>query len=138
MPPGFAPVTALVIRADRDGLSVRGLGDTLSRFQQDDDVYQHEFASHGYLLLKGMADTAGAGEEHPSTLQAEGSMDPDLKNHLQARYLTALRCPDESLPEGPYIVIGRNVHQAWRVYPDTLSAFVTSVVPNDDASNAEQ
>ena len=34
------------------------------------------------------------------------------------------------LPPGPYFLQSQNIHQAWRLYPDELDAFVMSVVPD--------
>jgi hypothetical protein len=34
-----------------------------------------------------------------------------------------------SLPSGPYFVVGGALHQAWRLHPDPLGAFVDGVVP---------
>jgi hypothetical protein len=41
--------------------------------------------------------------------------------------------PDASerlIPPGPYFMVGGGLHQAWRIYPDKLNAFMTTVVPN--------
>lgn len=36
------------------------------------------------------------------------------------------------LPQGPYFASRQGLHQAWRLYEDSLAAFVSSVIPSDD------
>ncbi|KAK3948138.1 amidase signature domain-containing protein [Pseudoneurospora amorphoporcata] len=38
---------------------------------------------------------------------------------------------DDDLPSGPYFLSGPNLHQAYRLYPDTQDAFVHGMIPND-------
>lgn len=38
---------------------------------------------------------------------------------------------DNLLPSGPYFLSGPNLHQAYRLYPDTQDAFVYGMIPND-------
>lgn len=45
---------------------------------------------------------------------------------------TKLITLNEILREGPYFALGQRLHQAWRLYPDVLSAFATAVIPNDE------
>ncbi|KAI1109788.1 putative amidase [Nemania sp. NC0429] len=35
------------------------------------------------------------------------------------------------LPSGPYFLHGSNIHQAWRLYPDELDAFIFGLIPDD-------
>ncbi len=35
-------------------------------------------------------------------------------------------------PEGPYFLLGNQLHQAWRLYPDTLDSFVTTIISSQD------
>lgn len=35
------------------------------------------------------------------------------------------------LPSGPYFLQGRNLHQAWKLYDDSLGAFIQTVVPDN-------
>lgn len=34
-----------------------------------------------------------------------------------------------NLPSGPYFVRGQSIHQAWRLYEDSLDAFVIPIIP---------
>ncbi|EGZ71764.1 hypothetical protein NEUTE2DRAFT_110688 [Neurospora tetrasperma FGSC 2509] len=38
---------------------------------------------------------------------------------------------DDNLPSGPYFLSGPNLHQAYRLYPDTQDAFIYGMIPND-------
>lgn len=60
-------------------------------------------------------------------------MASDIASYLDDRS-TILLASNSSLPEGPYFACGRAIHQAWRLRPDRLSAFVTRVVPDDGDS----
>ena len=41
------------------------------------------------------------------------------------------------LPSGPYFLQGKNIHQAWRLYDDSLGAFIQTVIP-DNAMNPKR
>lgn len=38
------------------------------------------------------------------------------------------------LPSGPYFLEGKNIHQAWKLYDDSLGAFIQTVVPDNVTS----
>lgn len=39
-----------------------------------------------------------------------------------------------SLPQGPYFIHGKSIHQAWKLYEDNLDAFVVPTIPDDVAN----
>ena len=96
-------------------------------FSDNDDVFAQEFTTGGLLLLQtdphrvdigpAIADVQSYLEERSSTLVLPSTL------VLQGDTI------DEALPEGPYIVVGNQLHQTWRLYEDSLEAFVSSTVP---------
>jgi hypothetical protein len=95
------------------------IGDTLSRFQAIDDVYSPAFDD--VLVLQ----TWGPSVDSDSSWQSFKSSlfnDTEYLEHKSA---------DDLLPEGPYFLNSQSIHQAWRLYDDTLDAFVVPVVPED-------
>ena len=48
--------------------------------------------------------------------------------HLRDDTHTRARAVSD-LPAGPYILHGPNLHQAWKIYLDTLDAFAFGVYP---------
>ncbi len=55
---------------------------------------------------------------------SEGGLDHERKVILQ-------KVDDVStLPEGPYFVQGKELHQAWRMYTDELDAFTSAISPD--------
>lgn len=89
------------------------------RFAAEDDVFNDKFTFGGYLLVQ---------HKHPQI--NEVGVASDIASYLDGRS-TILLQSNSSLPEGPYFTCGREIHQAWRLHPDRLSAFVTGVVPED-------
>jgi hypothetical protein len=54
---------------------------------------------------------------------------------------TALSLVEDTLqllPAGPYFLCGGVIHQAWRLYPDELDAFVFPVVPSHEGNGSNQ
>ena len=39
-----------------------------------------------------------------------------------------------TIPDGPYFMIGNELHQAWRLYPDHLDAFASTITSSEDDS----
>ena len=83
-----------------------------------DDVFNQHFTVGGYLIVQDL-------DEKPHE-----TLPQDLLDFLRTKSLTLLTLK-ASLAEGPYIALGKCLHQAWRLYPDILSAFATVVIPDD-------
>ena len=98
--------------------------ETFDVFLKEDDVFQDAFTENGFLVIKTNARNL--------TIK-----DPPkyVEEYLNSRLLTpvCLHVHDaDELPLGPYFILDGNIHQAWRLYPDNLSAFSTAVIPDDD------
>lgn len=85
----------------------------LDLFQQADDVYSPEFA-HSVVIT-------GSLEE----------LDHGRSTLLSQHFSTVYTSDALNLPPGPYFLHGTNIHQAWRLYPDYLDAFIFGVLPEN-------
>ncbi|KAJ6006803.1 hypothetical protein N7451_004747 [Penicillium sp. IBT 35674x] len=85
----------------------------LNLFQRVDDVYKEEFSNS--VVLTGSPEELTIGQ---STLVAQ---------NFSAVYTSSAL----DLPPGPYFLHGSNIHQAWRLYPDYLDAFIFGVLPEN-------
>lgn len=60
----------------------------------------------------------------------------DVQDYLKIRSSTLLFVDKSEgkdvLPQGPYFASRQGLHQVWRLYEDSLAAFVSSVIPSDD------
>jgi len=117
-PPNDSPAPVVVVTLNNAPITLAAIHDKFAKFEAEDDVFTSEFTTGGYLIV-----------QQPSN-QSAGTLPTDLKRYLHAKS-TKLLTLDELLPEGPYLALGHHLHQAWRLYPDTLSAFAVAVVPDD-------
>jgi hypothetical protein len=106
---------------------------TLDRYINEDDVCTEEFT--GIIVVKPTAEDGG-GSSLASAPRTEHSFSPSFSAiyHLanDGHESSPLhRLGAKELPSGPYFLSGRNLHQAWRLYPDDLHAFVFGMIPND-------
>jgi hypothetical protein len=90
----------------------------LSAFSKADDVYSPAFDD--ILLLQSV-------RESPSQALISRL---NQNRRFSSVYTLVVQSQDELLPSGPYFVGEDGIHQAWRLYPDTLGAFITTVVPD--------
>jgi hypothetical protein len=90
----------------------------LSTFSEADDVYSPAF--HDILLLQSF-------RESPSQALISSLNQNQLFSPV---YTSVVQSQEELLPSGPYFVGEDGIHQAWLLYPDTLGAFVTTVIPD--------
>ena len=109
---------AIVFATTDENLNDTTIAARLSTFSKVDDVYSPAFDN--ILLLQSVG-------ESPS--QAPLSR-INRNRRFNSVYTSVVQSQDEFLPSGPYFVVEDGIHQAWRLYPDTLGAFVTTVVPN--------
>lgn len=101
-------------------ISLDFIKSTLSHFEAEDDVFNEHFTIGGFLII-----------QHSSERQPSLVLPDDVADYLISRSLLILTL-DISLPEGPYFILGQRLHQAWRLYLDSLSAFATAVLPADE------
>jgi hypothetical protein len=95
----------------------------LRAFEAEDDVFSVQFSHGGIIYIQCFQETQNA-----------TNVAPAAQEYLDKRESKLLLGSKETtkLPEGPYLVDGSGVHQAWRLYPDILEAFVTAVVPSQN------
>lgn len=96
----------------------------LSNLAAHDDVFNPSFVDGGVLLPYNV---------HPG--QSKQTISQTLDHLLASKSARILWIEDSTivdLPEGPYFLQGKNLHQAWRLYSDEFSSFTAGVVPNDD------
>lgn len=93
-------------------------------FELLDDVFDRAFTIGAIFYAKNAAPTIGA-------------RSASLQQYLDQKSSELILNEDalSSLPSGPYILQGDQFHQAWRLFPDVLGSFVTSMVPDDSDDN---
>ncbi|KAL8833578.1 MAG: hypothetical protein Q9170_004193 [Blastenia crenularia] len=121
--PVSSPAPAVVVSLADAPISLRLIKNTFSRFEAEDDVFNEHFTTGGFLILQNFS------KQQPSPV-----LPGDVTDYLNATSTTILTL-DISLPEGPYFVLGQRLHQAWRLYRDSLSAFATAVLPVDEGES---
>jgi hypothetical protein len=114
----LATQPAVLFAATDENLNDTTIATQLSTFSEIDDVYSSTFDN--ILLLQSV------GESPSQALLSR----INRNQRFNSVYTSVVQSQDELLPSGPYFVVKDGIHQAWRLYPDTLGAFVTTVVPN--------
>ncbi len=127
-------VPATVLHHDHHVLTLAAVQDSLTQFSKLDDVFQPGFAQDAFLLVQTRppCGTSQFGFEARPT-DHDGCIPIELVKYLKSKSLVPVLLADLLVPEGPYFIVGRELHQAWRLYPDHLGAFATTVVPDDMA-----
>ncbi|KAM5460203.1 hypothetical protein MferCBS49748_007745 [Microsporum ferrugineum] len=139
LPACSSTVVPAVVLHDQPGkLSSKTIQETFDRFLDIDDVFQEAFTKDAFLILPkpigGQSVKIGnATLNHISSgCLSLDALPAELASYLKSRSLVMCVLDEElDLPEGPYFIVGQNLHQAWRLYPDTLGAFSTTIVPDD-------
>ncbi|KAF1954360.1 amidase signature enzyme [Byssothecium circinans] len=111
------PAPGVVITLGPEQLFLDAIKKKLSRFETEDDVFTSHFTTGCCLMVYITS---------PVTVVPN-----DIKDYLEAK-LTILVILPNPLPEGPYFTLGQHVHHAWRLYPDNLSAFSSTVMLDDE------
>jgi hypothetical protein len=129
-------------------LSLDTVRDTFDRFLQTDDVFQKSFTKNSFLLVAPPPPIPPPKDSEKYRLRSYVScttvesldqrVPPDLAEYLESRSLILRFLDDLAVPEGPYFVADRQLHQAWRLYPDHLGAFSNTVIPNDAESSGRR
>ena len=72
------------------------------------------------------------------TIEAENILSSDRTGSWSPSIIYNLKDDSdyEEVAEGPYFLVGDELHEAWRLYPDYLDSFMTTVVPDVDKSGA--
>ncbi|KAG6019069.1 hypothetical protein E4U41_003415, partial [Claviceps citrina] len=99
---------------------------TLRLFDFYDDVFNPEF---GNVLIEKPGRGDGAGRMAAMAV-GEGKSVMHLRRDTAGASKSKSKRSVSDLAAGPYILHGPNVHQAWRIYNDTLDAFASGVYPD--------
>ncbi|KAG6006161.1 hypothetical protein E4U21_007271 [Claviceps maximensis] len=99
---------------------------TLRLFDFYDDVFNPDFGSVLIEKPGGSSSSAAA-----SVIDGKSVM------HLRKDTTTAraVKRSVSDMPAGPYILHGANIHQAWRIYNDSMDAFACGVYPDNVDEN---
>jgi len=95
----------------------------IQQFTIIDDVYTTDF--HDFLVVQ---------VPHEVELNLEELTDDfGCLTKLEFRRVLCSTVDSEEnlLPSGPYFLQGQNLHQAWKLYDDSLGAFIQTVVPDN-------
>lgn len=106
--PATTIIPVVVLTSDLLGSYAQKLRD----FEKD-DVYSAAFSQTLIILCQDA-------ESNPAQ--------PSLEAFSPVYYANVNSTSDEILP-GPYFLYGSDIHQAWRLYPDHLDAFIFGVIP---------
>ncbi|KAI0103174.1 amidase signature domain-containing protein [Nemania sp. FL0031] len=133
----FSVIPLVVIHNHSNDLSANLIESSISRFNEEDDVFHDDFAIGGYILIHLTGDSspseAHTGETEKTLPTVSDYSCPDsLTELLRERSLQLLVTKGPySIPEGPYFIKNQSIHQAWRLFPDRLAAFTAAVIPDD-------
>lgn len=113
-------ILPVVLVSDLTGENtIQEINERLTTFAQIDDVYHEEFGNNVVIV------TAGT-EPSPADLTTRLNMSGNFSAIYSSRPNSTV-----TLPSGPYFLHGSDIHQAWRLYPDDLDAFIFGVIPED-------
>lgn len=108
------------------------LGQLLQYYVETDDVCSPSFTD--ILVEKPSKDSSSNLSREKKN---DSSYPPKAAYRLQKTilHISSIDNPeaqdDDNLPSGPYFLSGPNLHQAYRLYPDTQDAFIYGMIPND-------
>ena len=105
---------AVVFNVGTQAVTDHQLHEILARLEVKDDVFNHTFTKWRVLFAQ------KRGPQEPTATLPE-----TLEDYLRTQSSKLLFSTDTNyLPEGPYFLRGRSLHQAWRLYVDESGAFV--------------
>ncbi|KAK0621468.1 amidase signature domain-containing protein [Bombardia bombarda] len=142
-------IPATVIDLEGEQISLPRVQRSIADFLRLDDVFQSGFINGGYLIVRHSTPATqcvplvqqqhalGQQQVETSTRVLSCIKDQhvpvDLASYLDEHdLLLCIVASDIPLAQGPYFAVDRRLHQAWRLYPDHLGAFASSVVPDDN------
>ncbi|KAK6527768.1 hypothetical protein TWF694_004748 [Orbilia ellipsospora] len=88
-----------------------------NEFTTSDDVFSQDFQENLVIQLSSAIERE----------QAQKSF--AVLNKFKSVHL--LDSADDRVPPGPYFIQHSQIHQAWKLYPDTLEGFVITTIPED-------
>ncbi|KAL3422289.1 glutamyl-tRNA subunit a [Phlyctema vagabunda] len=117
------PVTLIHIAELGDthqhAISLEDLNQRLKDMMKFDDVLDQVFTKSVIILL-GSHDT----------------LSPRLANSSSSQISISFAKSDVEIPSAPYFLVGHNIHQAFKLYPDPNVAFICGVVPSEDGTRS--
>lgn len=114
----------MVINLPDAGISLDQLEAVFRRLANEDDVFSEAFI-RGALIYVQPRDAQLPSETPTLSNAVEKYLEENSAQLLFADPSAGL----PTLPEGPYFITENQFHQAWRLYEDSLEAFVSSSVP---------
>ncbi len=114
---------ALLLSSANGKLDATRIEREIQQFTIIDDVYTTDF--HDFLVVQ---------VPHEVELNLEELTDDfGCLTKLEFRRVLCSTVDSEEnlLPSGPYFLQGQNLHQAWKLYDDSLGAFIQTVVPDN-------
>lgn len=115
-----ADILPVVLISDLIGEhTIQEINERLSTFAQIDDVYQKAFGNNVVIVRTGT-------EPSPTDLASKLNTSGCFSAIYSSRPNSTI-----TLPSGPYFLHGNDIHQAWRLYPDDLDAFIFGVIAED-------
>jgi len=103
-----------VLLTCKDRVNYDEIGNSFAYFADNDDVFGEEFADHLIIRPVGVLDETNL---------------PAAIDSIQTHFTTISHIDTQHpIKDGPYFVRGNQIHQAWRIYKDSLHAFVTSTI----------
>jgi hypothetical protein len=91
----------------------------INRFAQVDDVYSPSFSRTAVIR----SSSERGFMEVLKKFEASG--------HFSAVYYVSPSSSQDCLPAGPYFLCDGGIHQAYRLFEDTLDSFIFGVIPDD-------
>ncbi|KAJ3481696.1 hypothetical protein NLG97_g7758 [Lecanicillium saksenae] len=122
-PDAVLPVTLMTT----EELSDPNLDSFLKGLEAYDDVYSSEFA---FALVEkpGPNETKRAVGARRASVEGKQTYTVQV-TESRPKDNSAQSSPFSNLPTGPYILHGKELHQAYRIYEDELGAFSAGIVP---------
>ncbi|KAF5583813.1 amidase signature domain-containing protein [Fusarium pseudoanthophilum] len=118
-PTGFEPIPVVLLPIGDSITSVDDALQLINRFAEVDDVYSPSF-SHTAVIR---CSSERGFMEVLQKFEASG--------HFSAVYHVPPSSSQGCLPAGPYFLYEGGIHQAYRLYEDTLDSFIFGVIPDD-------
>lgn len=96
----------------------------------EDDIFCGEFLSDTVVLRNG--------EVIQQCLEKPWKSGPTSAwQQWQPANTIYLSDKNAKLPDGPYFLFGKDLHEAWRMYTDPLDSFITSIIADPESEDYE-
>ena len=125
-------IQPVVLLSRKSILSLGHVKEAIHRFLQIDDVFSTDFLTDTVIVQQELDDK----DTHPDlpVLRDPIEVSTETNRKICRTYHLEEILEAESLPEGPYFLVGSELHQAWRLYADHVESFLTTVVPSPTTS----